>query len=307
MPREIIDDARDSIAPEQRQVDDMLSDIRRERDDAAAARRAEETARRETEDIRAQLAARLDGVEDEREQLVEQAREEIERETERVTALLAEAERESERAKASASAEGASAQEKLREAVEAARKAEERRANRRAQRRTRGHHPPTHTRMPEVGGGPRPEEILEGDHVWLRGIDRFGEAMGAPDAKGEVELRLGALKSRIKLAQVERVQRPQASEAHGEITADFAPPPDVSDELDLRGQTVDEALPAVERYLDDAFRASIPEARIIHGKGTGTLRRVVRDALAKHPFVTSYAEAQREYGGEGVTIVKMAL
>jgi DNA mismatch repair protein MutS2 len=159
----------------------------------------------------------------------------------------------------------------------------------------------------EVHGGPRPEEIQAGDHVWLRGMDRFGEAMSAPDARGEVEIRLGALKSRIKLAQVERVQRPTESRAHGEITADFAPPPDVSDELDLRGQTVDEALPAVERYLDDAFRASIPEARIIHGKGTGTLRRVVRDALAKHPFVTSYEEAQREYGGEGVTIVKMAL
>jgi DNA mismatch repair protein MutS2 len=301
MPREMIEQARESIAPEQRAVDDMLSDIRRERDEAAAARRAEETARRESEEIRAKLEERLERVEDEREQMAEQAREEIQRETERVTALLAEAERESERAKASA------AQEKLREAVEAARKAEERRQERREQRRRRSHRPAARTRMPGGHGGPRPEEIQAGDHVWLRGMDRFGEAMAAPDARGEVEIRLGALKSRIKLAQVERVQRPAESRAHGEITADFAPPPDVSDELDLRGQTVDEALPAVERYLDDAFRAAIPEARIIHGKGTGTLRRVVRDVLAKHPFVSSYEEAQREFGGEGVTIVKMAL
>ncbi len=303
MPRDIIDEARGSIAPEQRQVDDMLSDIRRERDDAAAARRAEETARRESEEIRARLEERLDGVEDEREQMVERAREEIERETERVTSLLADAEREAELAKASAGAEVSSAQAKLREAVEAAKKAAERREQRRRPRRRET----PRTRMPAGGGGPKPEEIEVGDHVWLRGMDRFGEAMTTPDAKGELEIRLGALNSRIKLSQVERVQRPAASKAHGEITADFAPPPDVALELDLRGQTVDEALPAVERYLDDAFRASVPEARIIHGKGTGTLRRVVRDLLAKHPFVTSYAEAQREYGGEGVTIVKMAL
>jgi DNA mismatch repair protein MutS2 len=307
MPRDIIDDARGSIAPEQRQVDDMLTDIRRERDDAASARRAEETARRESEEIRARLEERLEGVEDEREQMVAQAREEIERETERVTSLLAEAEREAEAAKGSADAFASVAQEKLREAVEAAKKAEEKRVQRREQRRTRGHRPAARTRIAEIHGGPRPEEIQAGDHVWLRGMDRFGEAMTAPDAKGEVEIRLGALKSRIKLSQVERVQRPHASQAHGEITADFGPMPDVALELDLRGQTVDEALPAVERYLDDAFRAAVPEARIIHGKGTGTLRRVVREMLAKHPFVTSYEEAQREYGGEGVTIVKMAL
>jgi DNA mismatch repair protein MutS2 len=158
-----------------------------------------------------------------------------------------------------------------------------------------------------VHAGPRPEEIRVGDMVWLRGMDRFGEATSEPDARGELEIRLGPLKSRIKLAQVERVQRPAPSQAHGVITADIAPPPNVGMELEVRGHTVDEALPVVERYLDDAFRASLPEVRIIHGKGTGTLRRVVREMLAKHPFVSSYEEAQREYGGEGVTIVKLAL
>ena len=62
-------------------------------------------------------------------------------------------------------------------------------------------------------------------------------------------------------------------------------------EIEVRGQTVDEAMPTVEQYLDDAFRAGLPWARIIHGKGTGTLRRQVRDLLAKHPLVKSYEEA----------------
>jgi DNA mismatch repair protein MutS2 len=294
MPREIIGDARESIAPEQRQVDELLSDIRRERESAVSARRAEETARREAEEIRAKLEERLEGVEDERERLIERAREEIERETERVKALLAQAERDAEAARLAA------AERKLKQASEEARKAMERTAHSARPRKRE-------TSRANVPAGPRPEEIRVGDMVWLRGVDRFGEAMSAPDARGEVEIRLGPLKSRIKLTQVERVQRPAASQAHGVITADIAPPPDVGPELEVRGHTVDEALPVVERYLDDAYRASLPEVRIIHGKGTGTLRRVVREMLAKHPFVSSYEEAQREYGGEGVTIVKLAL
>jgi DNA mismatch repair protein MutS2 len=294
MPRAIIGDARDSIAPEQRQVDELLSDIRREREDATSARRAEEVARRESEEIRARLEERLETVEDERARLVERARDEIERETERVKALLAQAERDAEAARTDA------AEKKLRQAAEEARKATERQ-----QRSLRPR--PKAAAKASAPAGPRPEEIRAGDMVWLRGMDRFGEAMSAPDARGEVEIRLGALKSRIKLAQVERVQRPHPSQAHGQVTADLAPPPDVGPELEVRGQTVDEALPVVERYLDDAFRAALPEVRIIHGKGTGTLRRVVRETLAKHPFVSSYEEAQREYGGEGVTIVKLAL
>jgi DNA mismatch repair protein MutS2 len=156
-------------------------------------------------------------------------------------------------------------------------------------------------------GGPAPEAIQEGDLVWIRGMDRFGEAVGVPDAKGEVQVRLGALHSRIKLSQVERVQRPAPSKAHGTVTISTEPPPNVSMELDMRGQTVDEAMPTIERYIDDAFRAGLPRTRIIHGKGTGTLRRQVRNFLAQSPLVTSYEEALLEGGGEGVTISHLAI
>ena len=295
MPRDIINEARASIAPEQRQVDELLSDIRRERDDAAAARRAEETARREAEEIRERLEQRLDTVDDEREKLIATARDEIEKETERVRELLSEVEEEAERQRTAA------AQEKLRQAVEEAALAAQRARERHRPRRR------PEKRVARVPQGPPPESIQEGDLVWVQGMDRWGEALTEPDARGEVEIRLGQLRSRIKLSQVERVQRPAPSHAHGSITADLAPPPDVPVELDMRGSTVDEGLPMVERYLDDAFRAAVPSARIIHGKGTGVLRKHVRDFLAHHPLVKSYEEAAREEGGEGVTVVHLAL
>jgi DNA mismatch repair protein MutS2 len=295
MPRDIIAEARDAIAPEQHQVDELLSDIRRERDAAADARRAEETARREAEEIRERLEERLDTVDDEKQKLIEAARDELERDTERVRELLSEVEQEAERQRTAA------AQEKLRQAVEEAAKAAERARERHRPRRR------PEKRVAKLPQGPPPESIQEGDLVWLRGMDRWGEALGEPDARGEVEIRLGQLRSRIKLSQVERVQRPAPSHAHGSITADLAPPPDVPVELDMRGSTVDEGLPMVERYLDDAFRAAVPSARIIHGKGTGVLRKHVRDFLAHHPLVKSYEEAAREEGGEGVTVVHLAL
>jgi len=296
MPRDVIDEARDSIAPEQRQVEEMLSDIHAQREGAASARRAEEIARREAEEIRERLADRLDAADDERERLLTKAREDIDRDVERAQKLLAEAQAEVEQQKLAA------AQEKLRLAVGAAAKLAEKASQPRPERRRKAVEP-----KQRAPAGPPPSSIREGDLVWLRGMDQWGEAMSEPDARGEVELRMGALRSRVKLAQVERVQRPAPSRAQGAVTTNLAPSRPVPPEIELRGQTVDEAMPTVEQYIDEAFRAGLPLARIIHGKGTGTLRRQVRDYLAKHPLVKSYEQARPEEGGEGVTIAHLAL
>jgi len=76
------------------------------------------------------------------------------------------------------------------------------------------------------------------------------------------------------------------------------------DEVRLRHLTVDEALPKLDQYLHDAFMAGLYQVRIIHGKGTGTLRRVVKEQLGKHPLVKSYRPGDYGEGGDGVTIVQ---
>jgi DNA mismatch repair protein MutS2 len=77
-------------------------------------------------------------------------------------------------------------------------------------------------------------------------------------------------------------------------------------ELRLRHLTVDEALPKLDQYLHDAFVAGLYQVRIIHGKGTGTLRQIVREKLAKHPLVKSFRPGDYGEGGEGVTMVELA-
>jgi len=80
----------------------------------------------------------------------------------------------------------------------------------------------------------------------------------------------------------------------------------VDRELRIRRLTVDEALFRLEQYLNDAFMAGLPSVRIVHGKGTGTLRQAVHEVLAKHPLVKSFRLGDYGEGDYGVTIVELA-
>ena len=77
------------------------------------------------------------------------------------------------------------------------------------------------------------------------------------------------------------------------------------DEVRLRHLSVDEALLKLDQYLNDAFMAGLYQIRVVHGKGTGTLRQVAREQLAKHPLVKSYRPGGYGEGGAGVTIVEL--
>ena len=142
-----------------------------------------------------------------------------------------------------------------------------------------------------------------GARVWLRGVAVAGEALTVPDAAGEFEVQLGALHTRVRLQQVERIET-----ASGVIVEAISLPPlpEAPEEIEVRGRRLDEALPAVEAFLDDAARAGRGRVRIIHGRGTGTLRQAVRELLASHPLVTGHEGGGAREGGEGVTVVFLA-
>ena len=80
---------------------------------------------------------------------------------------------------------------------------------------------------------------------------------------------------------------------------------EVDRELRLRYLTVDEALFRLDQYLNDAFMAGLPSVRIVHGKGTGKLRRAIHDSLARHPLVKSYRLGDYGEGDYGITIVEL--
>jgi DNA mismatch repair protein MutS2 len=82
--------------------------------------------------------------------------------------------------------------------------------------------------------------------------------------------------------------------------------PPAPDELRLRYLTVDEAIPRLVRFLHDSYLAGLQQVKVIHGKGSGTLRLTVRRELGRHPLVKSFRAGEKWEGGEGVTIVEFS-
>ena len=127
--------------------------------------------------------------------------------------------------------------------------------------------------------------------------------------QGEVEVQLGRFRATVKRNQVDLRERtanggsPAAEPKAGGVRIPSVESPGI--ELDLRGQTTEEALHRLELYLDDAYMAGLPWVRIIHGKGTGALRAAVREELKRHPLVSSFESGQTGEGGGGVTVAKL--
>jgi len=101
--------------------------------------------------------------------------------------------------------------------------------------------------------------------------------------------------------------RRREPEDHGRSIVVLRPPDRgaVSQQLDMRGWRVEDALEELETYLNDAVMSGVSSVRILHGKGTGALRAAVREHLARHPLVQSSEPAPQREGGDGVTIVKL--
>ncbi|MBX7214228.1 MAG: Smr/MutS family protein, partial [Thermoflexales bacterium] len=154
--------------------------------------------------------------------------------------------------------------------------------------------PPPQTRRP----------LRVGDAVRVRTLNANG-VIGAIYAD-DLEVQIGALRTRVKLSEIERLR---SAEKAPEPAS--APEPaqravvGVSMELDLRGLNGEEAMPLVEDYLDKASRAGLPFVRLIHGKGTGALRKAVRTGLRGNPLIKSLENGLDGEGGDGVTVVKL--
>ena len=124
-----------------------------------------------------------------------------------------------------------------------------------------------------------------------------------------VEVRMGMLKMRVGLDEVERVapsgDGPAATRLPAGVKVDLASEEMVSRELNLIGRRGDEAQDLLDKFLDEAFLGSLGEVRVIHGFGTGALKRAVTEVLTRHPHVASFGPAPSSQGGGGATLVEL--
>jgi DNA mismatch repair protein MutS2 len=161
---------------------------------------------------------------------------------------------------------------------------------------------------PEPPGAARPV-LVAGARVSADHLGVSGEIVSIAGATATV--RSGAITVRVPLAALRAVatdaspapRAPVDHARHGAITV-----PDrqnVATEIHLLGRTTDEARDLVEQYLDDAFVAGLGRVRLIHGKGTGALRKAVRALLAAHPLVQSFRDGEPSEGGPGATVAEL--
>lgn len=160
-------------------------------------------------------------------------------------------------------------------------------------------------RAPERGV---PAETLHaGERVYVPSLQAEGTALTDPDADGRLRVRIGAATAVLPLAQLRRL--PEDSGAAAERRKGPLPAlperPDVKTEIDVRGYDAEDAIAAVERFLEDAHMGGIERARIIHGKGKGILRERMKDWLKKNEFVKEFRLGEIQEGGTGVTIVTL--
>jgi DNA mismatch repair protein MutS2 len=287
LPEAILRAAQESISPDEQAIDSLLSELREEREAAIAERRAQEQARRRADEARVRVEQRLATLDEEQARRLDEAALTLEAEVESAREALARAQRLAARQPAMQSVELTEAREAITGAADTARRI------RRRSRRRRG------------ATTPRVEQITPGVEVWVQGIPVPAEALGVPDRRGELDVSFGGLRARVGVGQIVRVERRPVVIPPRPVLP--PPPAYAAEEIEVRGQTLDEALPKVEKFIDDGFRAGVPRLRVIHGKGTGKMRLAVRELLGKHPLVKGFDFAAPAEGGEGVTVVEMAI
>jgi DNA mismatch repair protein MutS2 len=144
----------------------------------------------------------------------------------------------------------------------------------------------------------------KGDTVRIKGGTQIGELEFDPDEKGNVVIQFGALRMRSHVDDLEAVTRKEARKerAGGQQVVNAT---EATTRLDLRGMYADEAVIQVEQAITAAMSANISTIDIIHGKGTGALRRRIHEYLAGHPGISNYRLGALTEGGAGVTIVEL--
>lgn len=152
-----------------------------------------------------------------------------------------------------------------------------------------------------------PKNLKPGEEVRIKSLRQTGFVLEPPTSSGDVQVQAGIMKITVKLADLERVeeQTKQVAKKRGSSRGHLAKSRTISNEIDLRGKSVEEGLALVDKYLDDAFLSSLGRVRIIHGKGTGVLRDAIQQYLARHPHVHHFGYAAPNEGGNGATVVDL--
>ena len=152
-----------------------------------------------------------------------------------------------------------------------------------------------------------PKSLKIGDGVRVLTMNLNGTVSTLPNAKGDFYVQMGILRSLVNIKDVELLDEPVITgptlNKTGSGKIKMSKSSSISPEVNLIGMTVDEAIPVLDKYLDDAYLSHLNQVRVVHGRGTGALKAGVHRHLKKLKYVKDFRLGEFGEGDSGVTIV----
>ena len=290
LPEEIIDEARSRLSREDTSFEDVISDLEKQRAELEEERIRAENERREIQRLRHDMQKKEESISKRKQGMISDSSAEARR-------ILQEAKDYADKTISWYAKRGGDTREmeiertRLRERINALGEGVGSAFNENAEK-----------------GDLTPDDIRIGDSIKVISLGLKGTINSMPDSKGNLFVNIGAMRTKVKLDDLVLVPPEEDKTASRKTSSGkigMAKSLAVSQEINLLGKTVDEAVAALDKYLDDAAIAHLDQVRIVHGKGTGALREGVQKYLRKNKHVASFRLGEFGEGDAGVTIAKL--
>lgn len=295
LPQYIIDDANSRISVQDIQFEDLLSDLEKNRITIEKEREEISHYRKQIENLRTQFESKSEKLESSKDKILRTA-------NEQAAEILREAKEYADETIRAMNKHGMSMKE-----------LEEQRTNLRKKMSAAD----SKIVLKKAENVPKklykPAEFTLGVKVKVLSMNLIGTVSSKPNAKGDLFVQMGILRSQVNISDLEIIPEdafgkkiPKASGSSsfgGAGKIKMSKSANISSEINLLGLTVDEAIAKLDKYLDDAYM-SLPQVRVVHGKGTGALRKGVTNYLKTLPYIKSFRIGELGEGDTGVTIVE---
>ncbi len=291
LPDHIIEDAKRHITQDKESFEDLLANLENSRLTIEKEQAEIESYKREVQSLKERLESKQEKIDQSRDRIIREANEEAREILQNAKELADETIRTFQKAGTASSIKD----------LEKSRRRVNDKISEKNEKLALKSDKPAHKAL-------KPNQIRLGDSVKIVSMGLKGSVSSLPDKNGKLFVQCGIIRSQVSLSDLvlleeetvktEKMQR--SSSGRLKMSKSYS----VSTEINLLGKTVDEALSELDKYLDDAYLAHLPSVRIVHGKGTGTLRKAVQGYLRKNRTIKSFRLGEFGEGDAGVTIAE---
>lgn len=293
LPDYIIEDAKNRLSEHDVSFEDLLGDLENSRRTIEKERDEIQNYKREMERLKTQTRQKQEKLEEQRERILREA-------NEKANAILRDAKEMADETMKNFRKFG-------KEGISAAEMEKERERLRQKIKETSAKSTLTPQKPKKTY---KPSDFKLGESVKVLSMNLTGTISSLPDSRGNVTVQMGILRSQVHISDLEIIEEqnpyaPKNMRRTGSGKIKMSKSLSVSPEINLLGKTVDEAVAELDKYLDDALLSHLNSVRVVHGKGTGALRKGIHEYLRRQKHVKSYHLAEFGEGDAGVTIVNL--